>query len=46
MWQIHPNARTTPATRVEIARSGEPTGTLANLTFAAEGANRRFLLWN
>jgi transposase InsO family protein len=29
MLQIHPNARTTPATRVEIARSGEPTGTLA-----------------
>ena len=29
MPQIHPNARTTPATRAEIARSGEPTGVLA-----------------
>jgi transposase InsO family protein len=29
MWQIHPNARTTPATRAEIARSEEPTGLLA-----------------
>jgi len=29
MLQIHPNARTTPAFRVEIARSGEPTGVLA-----------------
>jgi transposase InsO family protein len=27
--QIHPNARTTPAVRAEIARSGEPTGVLA-----------------
>ena len=26
MLQIHPNARTTPAVRAEIARSGEPTG--------------------
>jgi type IV pilus biogenesis protein CpaD/CtpE len=25
----HPNARTTPAVRVEIARSREPTGVLA-----------------
>jgi transposase InsO family protein len=29
MPSIHPNARTTPAVRVEIARSSEPTGVLA-----------------
>ncbi len=29
MLQIHSNARTTPATRTEIARSNEPSGTLA-----------------
>jgi transposase InsO family protein len=29
MLQIHPNARTTPAVRAEIARSSEPTGALA-----------------
>ena len=29
MLQIHPKARTTPAVRVEIARSEEPTGVLA-----------------
>ncbi len=29
MHQIHPNARTTPAVRAEIARSSEPTGVLA-----------------
>ncbi len=29
MLRIHPNARTTPAVRVEIARSGEATGVLA-----------------
>lgn len=29
MLQIHPNARTTPVTRTEIARSSEPSGTLA-----------------
>src|SRR3982750_2067072 len=29
MWQIHPNARTTPAVRVEIARSKESSGVLA-----------------
>ena len=29
MHQIHPNARTTPAVRAEIARSPEPPGTLA-----------------
>jgi transposase InsO family protein len=29
MLQIHPNARTTPVTRAEIARSEEPTGILA-----------------
>jgi transposase InsO family protein len=29
MLSIHPNARTTPAVRAEIARSGEPTGILA-----------------
>src|SRR5918998_5360991 len=29
MPQIHPNARTTPVVRAEIARSGEPSGVLA-----------------
>ena len=29
MLAIHPNARTTPAVRAEIARSSEPTGVLA-----------------
>jgi transposase len=29
MPQIHPNARTTPVTRAEIARSHERTGILA-----------------
>src|SRR3954451_9372170 len=29
MLSIHPNARTTPAVRAEIARSGGPTGELA-----------------
>ena len=29
MHQIHPNARTTPAVRADIARSDEPTGVLA-----------------
>ena len=29
MLHIHSNARTTPATRVEIARSTEPSGTIA-----------------
>ncbi|UEM06912.1 IS481 family transposase (plasmid) [Skermanella rosea] len=29
MFQIHPNARTTPAVRAEIARSTEPSGELA-----------------
>jgi transposase len=29
MLPIHPNARTTPTTRAEIARSKEPTGILA-----------------
>src|SRR3954453_14788200 len=29
MLAIHPNARTTPAVRAEIARSTEPTGELA-----------------
>lgn len=29
MLQIHPTARTTPAVRAEIARSREPSGTLA-----------------
>src|SRR3954452_13570957 len=29
MLSIHPNARTTPAVRAEIARSSEPTGELA-----------------
>src|ERR687890_2500822 len=29
MLQIHPNSRTTPAVRAEIARSGEATGVLA-----------------
>ena len=29
MLSIHPQARTTPAIRIEIARSTEPTGVLA-----------------
>src|SRR3954454_12527781 len=29
MYHIHPNARTTPAVRAEIARSTEPSGELA-----------------
>jgi hypothetical protein len=29
MLSIHPQARTTPAVRIEIARSSEPTGVLA-----------------
>jgi transposase-like protein len=29
MLSIHPQARTTPAVRQEIARSSEPTGVLA-----------------
>ena len=29
MHSIHPNARTTPAVRAEIARSSEPSGVLA-----------------
>ena len=29
MLQIHPNARTTPVVRAEIARSDEPSGVLA-----------------
>ena len=29
MLHIHPNARTTPVTRAEIARSTEPSGVLA-----------------
>jgi hypothetical protein len=29
MLAIHPNARTAPAVRAELARSGEPTGVLA-----------------
>ena len=29
MLQIHPNARTTPATRAEIACSDEPSSVLA-----------------
>src|SRR3954465_14857220 len=30
MLSIHPNARTTPAVRAEIARSAEPTGQLSS----------------
>ena len=29
MLHIHPNARTTPAIRAEIARSSEPSGIIA-----------------
>jgi hypothetical protein len=36
--QIHPQARTTPAVRVEIARSTEPTSVVAN---AMASATRR-----
>ena len=35
MLSIHPNARTTPAVRAEIARSSEPTGELAGATGSA-----------
>ena len=53
MLQIHPNARTTPATRAEIARSSEPSGVLARrYGVSAETIrkyenllNRRFLPW-
>jgi hypothetical protein len=39
MLQIHPNARTTPAVRAEIARSGEPSGITDRLQ--ARGMARR-----
>jgi hypothetical protein len=31
MWHLHPNAPTTPAVHVEIARSEEPPGVLAHV---------------
>ena len=42
MPQIHPNARTTPAVRAEIAGSEEPTGVLARrYGVSAETVRRR-----
>jgi transposase len=40
MLQIHPNARTTPAARAEIARSGEPSGVLAQRYGVSTGTVR------
>jgi hypothetical protein len=49
MLQIHPNARTTPAVRGEIARSSEPSGVLAR-SFGVSMSSGwigmvRFALW-
>ena len=41
MLQIHPNARTTPATRAGIARSQEPTGLLAQRYGVSTGTIRQ-----
>ena len=48
MLQIHPNARTTPVTRAEIARSSEQSGALAkrygvSTRPSANGANVELL---
>ncbi|CAO3441322.1 Transposase [Azospirillum endophyticum] len=37
MYQIHPNARTTPAVRATIASSAEPSGVLAKLYSRPKG---------
>src|SRR5215217_3894907 len=42
MLAIHPNARTTPAVRAEIARSGEPTGELARRFGVSTGTVRKW----
>jgi hypothetical protein len=39
MYQIHPNARTTPAVRAAIAQSTEPTSVLAR-RYSIEGVPR------
>ena len=41
MLSIHPNARTTPAVRAEIARSAEPTGALAERYGVSTGTVRK-----
>src|SRR5436309_9169072 len=42
MLAIHPNARTTPAVRAEIARSAEPTGELARRFGVSTGTVRKW----
>ena len=42
MLAIHPNARTTPAVRAEIARSSEPTGILARRFGVSAGTVRKW----
>ena len=42
MLQIHPNARTTPAVRAEIARSTEPSGTLARRFGVSSETSRKW----
>ena len=42
MLAIHPNARTTPAVRAEIARSGEPSGVLARRFGVCTGTIRKW----
>ena len=42
MLQIHPNARTTPVTGADIARSSEPSGTLAKRYGVSTETNRKW----
>src|SRR5918997_3693861 len=42
MLAIHPNARTTPAVRAEIARSGERSGVLAERYGVSAETNRKW----
>lgn len=42
MLSIHPQARTTPAVRLEIARSSEPTGVLARRFGVSTETNRKW----
>lgn len=39
MYQLHPNARTTPAVRAAIALSAEPSAGLCALRREADGVN-------